>query len=99
MAGTNILSLASAQVEFSGGNLGAGFTNWVNLGVNSKVTNTSSNKLTLSFSLTTGTFAGSVTDPATGKASPFSGAILQKMNAGYGFILGTNQSSQVVFAP
>ncbi len=94
-----ILNLTNAYVVFSGGNLAADFTNSVVLGLNNQVTNLSSNKFTLSFSLATGIFKGSATDPATSKALPFSGAVFQKHNAGYGFLLGTNQSSRVSLTP
>jgi hypothetical protein len=40
-----------------------------------------------------------VPDPSTGKTKSFSGAVLQKVNAGYGFLLGTNLCSEVVLAP
>jgi hypothetical protein len=95
----HVLNLTNAYLVFSGGNLVADFTNSVALGLNSQITNLSSNQLTLSFSLFTGTFKGSATDPATGKALPFSGAVFQKQNAAYGFLLGTNQSSRVSLTP
>jgi hypothetical protein len=95
----HVLNLTNASVVFSGGNLVADFTNSVALGLNSQITNLSSNRLTLSFSLFTGAFKGSATDPATGKALPFSGAVFQKQNAGYGFLLGTNQAGRVSLTP
>jgi hypothetical protein len=69
------------------------------LGLSSKVTNLSSNRLSLTFSLAAGTFLGSVNDPTTGRALAFSGVVFQKDNAGYGFLLGTNQSSHVLIVP
>jgi hypothetical protein len=47
-------------------------------------------------SATTGVFKGSMTDKTTGKPSSFQGALLQKPVAGYGFILGVNQSMPVL---
>jgi uncharacterized protein (DUF2147 family) len=94
-----VLDLTNASLEFYGGNLTPGFTNAVAFGLNSQVSNLSSNRLTMSFSLSSGTFTGSATDPSTGKTLSFSGAVLQKLNAGYGFLLGTNQSSRVVIGP
>jgi hypothetical protein len=85
-------------VEFSGGNI-SDFTNTITLGAKSEVINASANKLAMTFSLKTGTFSGKVSDPLTGKSRSFGGAVLEKLNSGYGFMLGTNQSSQVVFAP
>lgn len=61
--------------------------------------NLSSNQFTLSFSLSTDAFKGSATDPATGKALPFSSVVFQKQNAAYGCLLGTNQSSRVSLTP
>jgi hypothetical protein len=95
---SNILDLTSAQLEFCGGNLRCSFTNFLTLGLNSKVSS-SSNHLTMSFTLANGTYHGTVLDPSSGNACQFSGAVLQKMNAGYGLLLGTDQSSVVAFVP
>jgi hypothetical protein len=94
-----VLNLANASAAFSGGNLPARFANALALGLNSQVTNLSSNRLTLGFTTTTGMFKGNVEDPATGVSWPFSGVVLQKLNAGYGFLLGTNLSSRVALTP
>jgi hypothetical protein len=99
-AGSNILNLTNALVQFSGGDLLLDFSNPVALGLRSRVTNlSSSNRLTMAFSLATGTFAGGIRDPSTGRTWSFGGAVLQNLGAGYGFLLETNQSSQVVFTP
>jgi len=98
-ATNHIVQADTAAVDFSGGNLPADFSNMINLGLNSKVTNLSSNKLSLSFGLSTGLYRGAVIDPATGKSSTYSGAVFQKLNNGYGFLLGTNLSSSVDVAP
>ena len=45
---------------------------------------------------TTGIFKGSMNDRSTGKPSSFQGVLLQKPEAGYGFILGSNQSLPVL---
>jgi len=50
----------------------------------------------IKISQTTGTFKGSIVDKTTGKPSSFQGALLQKPVAGYGFILGANQSTPVL---
>lgn len=94
-----VLSLTNANVEFSGGDLASAFTNSIVLGPSSKVTNKSTNALSLTFSLTLGTFTGTVTDPATGTRLPFSGAVFQKHNAGYGLLRGRNQTSEVKILP
>jgi hypothetical protein len=95
-----VLNFTNPSLVFGGGNLAAAFTNAVGIGPASRVTNlSSSNRLTMSFSLANGTFSGSIVDPASRRSSPFKGAALQKQNGGYGFLLGTNQSSSVVLEP
>ncbi len=91
----HVLSVTNASAIFSGGNLAADFTNSITLGSQSKVTNQSTNKLTMTFSLTTGTFTGTVIDPSSGLSRTFGGAVFQKQNVAYGFLRGTNQTSQV----
>ena len=99
-ASTNyVLNFPAGTLEFRGGNLSENFTNSVNFDSGSKIINVSGNSLTMKFSLTAGTFTGQAKQPVTGQTWSFSGAVLQKLNAGYGFTLGTNQSSEVVFAP
>ena len=46
-----------------------------------------------------GIFHGSITNPLTGKPSIFKGVVLQNLDAGYGFILSTNQSFPVLVIP
>jgi oxalate decarboxylase/phosphoglucose isomerase-like protein (cupin superfamily) len=97
--GSAIVDLPSGRVKMSGGDLVADFTNSVTLGPDNKVVGTSGSPLTMSFSLSAGTFTGKATDPTTGQPLPFRGVVLQKRNRGYGFLLGSDQSSQVVFEP
>lgn len=95
---TSVLpDFANGRLILTGGNL-AGVTNIINLTAG-KVTNLSSNKLSLSISATTGQFKGSVLNPATGKSIPFSGVVLQNQDYGSGYFLGTNQSGRVSFGP
>ena len=96
---TSVLKLTNAEVMFSGGNLSADFTNSVRFLLFSFVENLSPNKLAMSFALSSGTFKGHVTDPGTGRSMSFGGVAMQKLGAGYGFLLGTNKSSQVVIGP
>ena len=97
--GVSILNLTSANVEFSEGNLIAPFVNPISVAPNSAVQNLGTNSLTMKFSLSSGTFKGKVVDPASGLKKTFSGVVLEKMDAGYGFLLMTNLSSSVVLAP
>lgn len=90
-----VLSLTNADLAFVGGGLTTDWTNTVTVGVNSRVSNLSSNALSVSFGLGNGVFSGTVKDPVTQKVQPFYGAVLQKQNAAYGFLVGTNQTSLV----
>lgn len=91
-----ILNLPMATVSFTGGNLTEDFSNSVAVGAGNRVTNLSTNRMSLSFSTANGTFRGSVTDPHSGESRSFSGVALQRFNAGAGFMAGTNQSSRVL---
>ena len=92
-----LLELGDTVLYLSGGNLSTVFTNNITWGEKNKITNRGTNKLTLTITASSGLFSGSFTDPTTGKASKFNGAILQKQNFGSGFLLGTNASSLVGF--
>ncbi len=92
--GTNVLGLTNAEVVLLGGNLAQSITNLITVDANSHVT--SSNKLSLAFSLSTGSFSGTTVDPTTLKPIPFSGVVLQDQALGSGFFLGTNQGGAVL---
>ncbi|TAK91640.1 MAG: hypothetical protein EPO07_19680 [Verrucomicrobia bacterium] len=94
-----VVALTNGVMAFLHGNLVQSITNNVLLSSNNAIVNLSSNKLSAKITLSTGLLAGSVTDTNTGKAIPFSGVLLQKMNAGYGYFLGTNQSGEVLITP
>jgi hypothetical protein len=99
-AGTNVVfNSPSALVQFLGGNLATDFENEISIGSRSKVTNLGTNKMTLTFTTTSGTFKGTVTDPSSKASRRFEGAILQKQDTAYGFLLGVNQSSRVIISP
>ena len=92
-----VLNLTQTNILFTGGNLVPSLTNLIALSPDNKITNLSSNKLSLTISLASGLFSGSVVDPSTDRPLKFSGALLQKQNAACGFLLGTNRSSRVAF--
>ncbi len=92
------VNLSSASVSFTGGNLPVDFSNTVSVNAGSSVVNLSPNALTLTISLTLGSFTGQVAEPGTGVVHPFSGVVLQKQNAGFGFLLGSSRSSRVTLA-
>jgi hypothetical protein len=96
---STILNFTNAIVPFLGGDLAASFQNDIQILPGGKVANLSANKLSMTFSLSTGIFSGKVNDPTTQRTWSFSGAVLQKDNAGYGFLTGTNQTSQVALFP
>jgi hypothetical protein len=94
-----VLNMATASLRFSGGGLASDITNSITIGPGNKVV-TTGKQLKLSFSTPVGTFKGSFLDPATGKSLSFSGAVFQKLNAGYGMLLGTgDQTSGVCLMP
>jgi hypothetical protein len=97
--GVPVLNFTNGQVWLANGNLPQAFTNQIALSAASKVTNQSSNKLSLTLITSSGLFKGSVNDPVSGKAIAINGVVLQKRNAGYGFFLGTNQTGRVYFGP
>jgi len=90
------LNLTSASLAFTNTELGLGFENQITLNPPGTIANLSPNKVSLSLSKSTGLFTGSVTPPPGGKAWPFSGVLLQKRTMGAGFLLGTNQSGEVL---
>lgn len=64
------------------------------------LTGSSTNQIvSLRFSKANGTFTGQLRDTIGGKPVGFEGAFLQKLNAGYGFVLGTNLSSPITLYP
>jgi hypothetical protein len=96
--GQRLINLTNAFVSFAGGNLGLGFSNQIALRSSSKVINLSSNRLSLTFSSGSGRFAGNVVDPLSGKTMAFKGVLVQGVDAGYGYLLGTNRSSIVLIS-
>jgi hypothetical protein len=95
LAFTNGLGL----VWLANGNFPDTFTNQIALSAANKITNLNSNKLSLAITTSSGFFKGSATDPVSGKTAPINGAVLQKLNAGYGFFVGTNRTGRVYFGP
>jgi hypothetical protein len=96
-ANTRVINLTDGVVWFEGGNLSAPFTNNVTLTSSNRVINGSANKLNLSITTSNGTFTGSVNVPGTTRTNTFKGALLQDLDAGFGYFLGANQSGRVFF--
>jgi hypothetical protein len=83
------------EVDLAGGDLRYAFNNIFVFDATHKALNISMNPLTLTFSRTTGTFRGSVTDPIDHTKLPFAGVVLQKLDGGWGYATGTNLTSSV----
>jgi hypothetical protein len=94
-----VLGETSLTLALTGGNLAEGITNQFTLNVNNRVTNHSSNRLSLTFLPSTGSFKGSVVDPVGLKSIPFNGVVLQNRGVGAGYFLGSNRGGQVFIAP
>jgi hypothetical protein len=94
-----VIDLTNGIIVFEGGNLSAPFTNLVTLTESNKVINSSPNSLSASLTVSNGTFSGNVKVPGTRTTNSFKGAVLQDMDAGYGYFLGTNRSGRVFWGP
>jgi hypothetical protein len=92
------VTLSSGTVNFSGGDLAASFSNVVSVNAGSLVVNLSQNLMTFFINPGLGTFSGQVTDPNSGNPRSFGGVVLQKQNAGFGFLNGNASSSRVVLS-
>jgi uncharacterized repeat protein (TIGR03803 family) len=97
--GARILNWGTGIVAFDGGGLVEPFTNRVTLGLDNRIVNTSSNKLSMTFTTLSGMFKGSVTAPGGTTSVPFQGILLQKWNVGYGYFLNPTQSGSVWLGP
>ena len=89
------LTIADADLIFSGGNLSSDVTNSVAL-ASAHVKSDGSDGLKLDFNSSKGTFRGRVNDPAGGTPLSYGGVVFQKQNVGCGSLLGTSQSSRVL---
>jgi hypothetical protein len=95
--GVRVLNVATGEVIFGEGNLTAPLTNGVFLTTNNTVTVTSgTNKLALTFTLSTGTASGGIIHPVTRLYSRIYGVLLPEDNTMSGFFLGTNRSGAVI---
>jgi hypothetical protein len=91
--GSNVLSFTQGTLLFNGGGLAGDFGLPVNLGRGKQMSTT--NKTALQFSLSTGSFKGSLIMPGNPKRIPFSGVVLDKMDIGCGSFLGASQGGRV----
>ena len=93
-----LIGFNNGMVVLNGANLASPITNNVSVSA-TKVTNLSTNKLTLKLTSSKGTFTGSVVNPLTGSSIPFNGVFLQNEGFGAGDFLGGGQSGAVFFGP
>lgn len=93
--GNGVLDFSGGAVTLDGGNLARSITNLVLLDANNRVNNLDANKLSMTITLPTGAFRGTITDPLSLKSIPFGGVVIQNQNRGSGNFLGTDQSGQV----
>jgi len=94
-AGTKIIDIDTGAIEFNGGNLTNGIINQITLDSNNRIHNLSTNDLSLRFSLSNGSFHGSVTDPDSRDWIPFWGVVLQDRAIGLGVFPGWDQTGEV----
>jgi hypothetical protein len=92
-SGSDALSFTQGTLLFNGGGLAGDFELPVSLGRGNQVSAT--NKTTLQFSLSTGSFKGAVITPGNPKRTLFNGVVLEKMDIGCGSFLGANQAGRV----
>jgi hypothetical protein len=94
-----VLDLSTGQVWLANGNLPRSVTNQIRLAENNVVRNLGSNRLSLTLSLSSGTFSGTIVAPGASRTINLNGVVLQKQNRGGGFFPGTNQTGQIYFGP
>jgi plastocyanin len=97
--GHNVLGFIAGTVAFNGGGLPHNFANHISIGANNRVSNLSSNKLTLTFKPTNGSFSGRVTDPGSGKPLTFGGVSLLNGTIARGYFPGTAATGPVAVSP
>jgi hypothetical protein len=99
---TNLVTVFGAtnvQLVLAGGDLPEAITNQVAIDSHNRVSDLSGDRLSLSFSQSSGTFQGSLIEAGTKHKLPFQGVIRQDLGIGDGFFLGTNQTGQVLLLP
>lgn len=96
-AASPLIAFNNGMLVFSGGDLTNPFTNDVSVSGSTINNLSATNKLTMKFSASKGTFTGSVVDPFTGVSMPFNGVYLQNEGFGAGDFLGSDQSGSVLF--
>jgi hypothetical protein len=99
---TNLISVfntTNVQLILTGGDLSGTITNQLTIDSRNRVTDLSGDRLSLSFSQSSGIFQGSLIEADTKRKLPFQGVIRQDLAIGDGFFLGTNQTGQALLLP
>jgi lysyl endopeptidase len=99
VAGTSVLNAPTATLTVSGGNLADAISIPISISANNKVTTTSTNKLALTISASSGAVAGKLVLPGIAKPLVFKGLVDQHQNIAGGFFLGTNQAGRMLLTP
>jgi hypothetical protein len=94
-----ILGGDTLHLTISGSDLGDAISDDIQISPNGRVVNLGPDRLSLSFSTSTGTFRGSVRNSATGRPLPFSGVVLQDQGRAVGYFLSDGSSGEVSIAP
>lgn len=94
-----LTGFADGQFTLTGGNLASSISSLTALSAANKLTDISSNKLSIKFSTGNGLFSGSILNRGTGKSVKFNGIVLQRQQESPGFFLGTNQTGRVEWKP
>lgn len=97
--GTNMLSWTNGTLLATAGNLPASLSNTFVIGASHRVTLAPGSVTKLKLNSKDGRFSGSLRHTATGKSTSFNGVVLQSLEEGFGFFLGTNQSGRVTLTP
>lgn len=96
---TPILDFTNGQIVLTGGSLSESVINYITINTNNKVTNLSSNRLTLILTPSSGLFRGTVLHTEDGIPIRFSGALLPDENSGSGYFIRANQSGRAYLGP
>jgi uncharacterized repeat protein (TIGR03803 family) len=94
-----VFGVTNVQLVLAGGDLPEAITNQVAIDSRNRITDLSGDRLSLSFSQSSGTFQGSLTEADTKQKLLFQGVIRQDLGIGDGFFLGTNQTGQFLLLP
>ncbi|HEU5123273.1 MAG TPA: hypothetical protein VFW05_04325 [Verrucomicrobiae bacterium] len=88
----------SGRVIFDGGNPPVAIENEIAISRKSRISNLGTNKLSMKIS-GQGVFKGKFVNPNTGRATAFSGVMLQKQGFGGGYFISTEESGKVMLEP